>query len=272
MAKPGNRYSKLIEYIFTKNYEDGCQEVVFQREDLVSTAIQIGIKLPKNLGDIIYSFRYRAALPDSIRNSAPKGLEWVIRPIGQAKYKFSLAAMPRIVPNTLLAETKIPDATPGIIIKYAFNDEQGLLAKLRYNRLIDIFSGVTCYSLQNHLRTTVPGLGQVETDEIYVGVDKRGIQYIFPVQAKGGADQLGVVQIEQDFALCAIKFPQLFCRPIAAQFIKDNLIALFEFEESENGVTISDEKHYRLVAPDQMTDEDLANYRKRTASKSEVLT
>jgi len=43
MAKPGNRYSKLIEYIFTKNYEDGCQEVVFQREDLVSTAIQLGI-------------------------------------------------------------------------------------------------------------------------------------------------------------------------------------------------------------------------------------
>lgn len=66
----------------------------------------------------------------------------------------------------MLAETKIPDSTPGIIAKYALNDEQALLAKVRYNRLIDIFTGVACYSLQSHLRTTVPKIGQVETDEI----------------------------------------------------------------------------------------------------------
>lgn len=109
-------------------------------------------------------------------------------------------------------------------------------------------------------------MGQVETDEIYVGLDKRGAHYVFPIQAKGGTDQLGIVQIEQDFALCATKFPQLICRPIAAQFLKDNLIVLFAFEESEYGVTISDEKHYRLVPPEQMTDEDLANYRKRAVN------
>lgn len=263
MAKIDNRYARLIEHIFIQKYTEGAQEIIFQREDLVSAANQLGIKLPKNLGDIVYSFRYRTALPESIRKSAPEDLEWVIRPIGQAKYEFSLTTMPRILPNALLAETKIPDATPGIIMKYAVNDEQGLLAKLRYNRLVDIFSGVACYSLQNHLRTTVPGMGQVETDEVYVGVDKRGAHYVFPIQAKGGSDQLGIVQIEQDFALCATKFSHLICRPIAAQFVEDNLIALFEFEESEYGVTISDEKHYRLVPPEQMTDEDLANYRKR---------
>jgi len=43
--------------------------------------------------------------------------------------------------------------------------------KLRYNRLIDVFIGVTCYSLQNHLRTTEPRIGQFETDEIYVNTD-----------------------------------------------------------------------------------------------------
>jgi len=41
---------------------------------------------------------------------------------------------------------------------YALGDEQALLAKLRYNRLLDIFTGVVCYSLQNHLRTNVPGM------------------------------------------------------------------------------------------------------------------
>lgn len=269
MAKARNRYSKLIEDIFAQKYTEGMRAVAFQREDLVNTAAKLEMKLPKNLGDIVYSFRYRTALPESIRKCAPEGLDWVIRPLGQAKYEFSLTTMSRIVPNGLLAETKIPDATPGIIVKYAFNDEQGLLAKLRYNRLVDIFSGVTCYSLQNHLRTTVPGMGQVETDEVYIGVDKRGAQYVFPVQAKGGTDQLGIVQIEQDFALCATKFPHLICRPIAAQFIQTNLIALFAFEEDENGVAISDEKHYRLVPPEEMTDADLANYRIRTMNSAQ---
>ena len=261
MTKVDNRYSKLIENIFLKNYKKGAKEVAFQREDLISAATKLGVELPKNLGDIVYSFRYRNNLPESIRKLAPDNLEWVIRPTGRGKYKFSLTAIPRILPNPLLVETKILDATPGIIVKYALDDEQGLLTKLRYNRLIDIFSGITCYSLQNHLRTTVPKIGQVETDEVYVGVDKRGIQYVLPVQAKGGTDQLGIIQIEQDIALCATKFPKLVCRPIAAHFIEDTLIALFMFEESEkNEIAISDEKHYRLMPPDQMTDEDLEKY------------
>jgi hypothetical protein len=46
-------------------------------------------------------------------------------------------------------------------------------------------------------------MGQVETDELYVGLDKKGAHYIFPIQAKGGSDKLNVVQIEQDFAVCA---------------------------------------------------------------------
>ena len=73
---------------------------------------------------------------------------------------------------------------------YAFNDEQALLARVRYNRLIDVFLGIACYSLQNHFRTTVSGIGQVETDEVYVGVDKSGAHYVVPVQAKGAATGL----------------------------------------------------------------------------------
>lgn len=95
----------------------------------------------------------------------------------------------------MLAETKVPDSTPGVIGMYALSDEQALLAKLRYKRLIDISTGVACYSLQSHLRTNVPGLGQLETDEIYIGVDKRGAHYVFPVHAKAGNDVISVVQI-----------------------------------------------------------------------------
>ncbi|MCI0553635.1 MAG: endonuclease [Anaerolineae bacterium] len=258
--KEANRYSRILEAIFIKRFKKGTTEIEFERAEFSQVADELGIVLPKNLGDVLYSFRYRTNLPKSITSKAPKGYEWIIRPAGKGKYKLVIAKQSNIIPSTILAETKIPDATPGIIAKYSMNDEQSLLAKLRYNRLIDIFTGLTCYSLQNHLRTTLSDGSQVETDEIYIGLDKRGAHYILPVQAKGGKDKIGVIQIEQDFEMCTIKFPGLVCRLIAAQFIDKNLIALFEFEPSKDGIKVTSEKHYRLVKPDELSPEELKNY------------
>lgn len=258
-------YVSILEKIFRSKFKPGMRQVEFQREEIVKCGNALKVNLPKNLGDLIYSFRYRAALSARIQATAGEGEAWIIRPAGRSRYRFVLVANTPLVPNPNMTATKVPDATPGIVAKYAFNDEQALLAKVRYNRLVDIFTGVTCYSLQNHLRTTVPEMGQVETDEIYVGVDKKGIHYVFPIQAKGGTDKLSIVQIEQDFGVCIQKFPSLVCRPIAAQFMQDNVIALFEFEQSESGVGIAGEKHYKLVPPEEVTETDLETYRQRTA-------
>ena len=221
MAKAeANRYARIIERIFLKHYTESTQsvEIPFAREEFVQAAEELGIVVPKNLGDLLYSFRYRSLLPPTVQAHAPIGQTWIILPAGRARYKFAATTLEKITPTPGLTETKIPDATPGLISLYALGDEQALLARLRYNRLIDIFTGVTCYSLQNHLRTALPTMGQIETDEIYVGVDRRGAHYVFPIQAKGGKDKLSVVQIFQDFELCKIKFPNLVCQPIAAQF------------------------------------------------------
>jgi hypothetical protein len=48
--------------------------------------------------------------------------------------------------------------------------------------------------------------------------------------------------------------------------MEDGVIALFEFEQSEKGVGISSEKHYKLVPPKEVTDEDLKTYSGRTAA------
>jgi len=260
VPKAKNRYSLLLETIFREKYREGILEIDFEREELMLAAKRLKMVLPKNLGDIVYAFRYRADIPELLAKSAPAGMHWIIRPAGRGKYRLALTSAPRITPNISLAVTKIPDSTPGIVARYSIGDEQALLTKIRYNRLIDVFTGVACYSLQSHLRTTVEGIGQVETDEIYVGVDKRGAHYVFPVQAKGGSDQLGIVQIEQDIALCEQKYPGLICSAIAAQFIESNLIALFTFVVDDDGPAISDEKHYRLVAPDELTDDELRDY------------
>ena len=127
-------------------------------------------------------------------------------------------------------------------------------------RLLDVFTSITCHSLQNHLRTSLPDIGQVETDEVYVGVDSAGRQYVLPVQAKGHSDEIGVVQIEQDLLLCKHHFPNLICKAIAAQFIETDLIALFEFIEQENEVKKAQERRYRLVSASEISDEELVQY------------
>jgi hypothetical protein len=171
----------------------------------------------------------------------------------------------RILPNPSLRAIKVPDATPEIIGAYALNDEQALLARVRYNRLIDIFLGVTAYSLQNHMRTTVKGIGQIEIDEVYVALDRQGVQYVIPVQAKGGRDQLAVVQTNQDLACCAEKFPSLVCRSVSAQFIdiedKKKKIAMFELTVEDGRVVVVEEKHYRLVPSAEISIEELRAYR-----------
>jgi DNA modification methylase len=256
-----NRYDQLIERVFFNHYTKGANEVRFERDEFAAIADELGIELPLNLGDIVYSYRYRNKLPARIRELLGPDEEWLIRSEGRAKYVFVKSSFHPIIPNPRLSRIKVLDSTPEMIRRYALSDEQALLAILRYNRLIDTFSGVTCYSLQNHLRTFVDGIGQVETDEIYIGVNRSGEQFIFPIQAKGARERVGIIQLEQDFALCASKFPTLTCRPIAAQFIEDDLIALFEFERTEGAISIKDEKHYRLVPNADLTDEEIAAYR-----------
>jgi len=259
-----NRYNKIIERLFFNNYSRGRKKVEFRREEIENVAAYLKIKLPKNLGDVIYSFRFRSDLPEKIKKLAPKGKEWLIKLSGRGKYVFSLEDTLVLQPNDELTFTKILDSTPGIISKYSLTDEQALLAVLRYNRLIDTFLGITCYSMQNHLRTTVPALGQVETDEIYIGVDKRGAHYVIPVQAKGGKDRQGKVQIEQDMQMCEDKFKGLLCVPVAAQFMDDGKIALLSFERIDGQVRILSERHYKLVPANKLATGEIESYSKRS--------
>ncbi len=203
---PVNRYLAIIEKIFFSHYTPGATEIPFERIEIETAAAALGVKLPKNLGDVVYSLRYRTALPERVLATQPDGREWIIDGIGRARYSFKLVKVTRIRPSDALATIAVPDATPELIRAYALDDEQALLAIVRYNRLIDTFLGLTTYSLQNHLRTTVSGV-QIEIDELYIGLDRHGCHYVIPVQAKGGTDQIGIVQTTQDVRYATQKFP-----------------------------------------------------------------
>lgn len=258
--KKSNRYVEILLRIFADHYSTGTTSFEFERQEIERAAAHLKVRLPKNLGDLIYSFRYRAQMPPEIARTAPEGQEWAILPAGRARYRMQLRKVIRIVPSENLYQIKIPDGTPEIIARYALGDEQALLAKVRYNRLIDLFLRVTAYSLQNHLRTAVPDVGQIEVDELYVGLRNTGQQFIIPVQVKGGSDQIGIVQVEQDLAFCKRAFPALTPRPVAVQFKKDEageVIVMFELLQENEEIKVLDEKHYRLVPAETITPQDL---------------
>lgn len=254
-------YDRIIGQIFFDHYQSGAREFEFSRREIIAAKDRHAPDLDLNPGDVPYSYRYRRALPDRILATQPTGLEWIIEGAGRGRYRFKLAAATKIVPNANLVSIGIPDATPEVIRAYALDDEQALLAIVRYNRLIDIFLGLATYSLQNHLRTSVKGIGQIEIDELYVGLDKFGCHYVVPVQAKGGKDKIGIVQTTQDLAFAAEKFPGMRCRAVAAQFMADRVIALFELTVEKDQVKVVDERHYKLVAADQLDEKATTAYR-----------
>jgi hypothetical protein len=257
----GNRYEAILVRLFFDRWREGSTEFGFEREAIETTATELRIKLPKNIGDLLYSFRHRTELPGKIVATQPPGKEWIIEGAGKARYRFKLVSANRIRPNPNLAAISIPDATPEIIRAYALDDEQALLAIVRYNRLLDIFLGLTTFSLQSHLRTSVKTTGQIEIDELYVGMDTHGCHYIVPVQAKGGKDQIGVVQVGQDLAYAAEKFPGMRCRPVAVQFMDGDLVAMFELKLQRGEVRVAEERHYRLVPAAELDARSVREYR-----------
>lgn len=257
----GSAYEQIISHIWDAHFRDGMTEFEFVRREIIQAKEIFAPELDLNPGDVPYSYRYRRALPARILATQPQGLQWIIEGAGRARYRFRLVPANRIVPNPTLATITIPDATPELIRAYALDDEQALLAIIRYNRLIDTFLGLTTYSLQNHLRTTVKGIGQIEIDELYVGLDKRGCHYLIPVQAKGGRDQISVVQTTQDIRFVEQRFPGLLCRAISAQFMEAGIVALFELTLQDSQVRVVEERHFKLVPADRIDPVAIRNYR-----------
>jgi hypothetical protein len=152
--------------------------------------------------------------------------------------------------------------------RFKLNDEQAVLARIRYNRLIDIFCRCVAYSLQNHLRTNIQGVGQIEIDELYVGANRQGEHFIIPVQVKREKDRLGVSQLLQDLEYCEKAHFGMQPRAIGAQMMKYkedgesyDRIVLFEFkcEDTGDDVRISKaaERHFVLLPHTKITDADL---------------
>lgn len=282
-AKKAGVYHQIISAIFERNRKNNATRFEFTRTDLLSTAKQFGIvevegdekTIAKNLGDIVYTYRFRKDFPAAILQAAPKGKMWIITGRGDGRYEFRLITQPSLKADPDLVATKIHDATPEIVRRFELGDEQAVLARIRYNRLVDLFCKCVAYSLQNHLRTKIEGIGQIEIDELYAGTNRSGELFIIPVQVKREKDRLGVSQLMQDLEYCRREHPEMRARALGAQKMeytegRDSYerIVLFEFEciDAQDDVEIKKiaERHFVLLPHRNITVEDLKVARRRS--------
>jgi hypothetical protein len=227
-----SEYDQVILEVFERHYQQGQDRLVFRKDELAEACVKHGITV-RNMPDVIYTYRARRKLPEDI---LAKG-HWAIEPCGKGVYAFRLLRNPShvVVPFGDYAPVDIYNAIPEIVAGLLRRDEQSLLTKLLYNRLIDIFTGITCFHIQNHYRSSVNGVGEVELDAIYAGVDKAGTLFIIPIEAKsqGENEMIGRIQIAHMAKLVRQDFPSLQRRILAAKALPDGTIGLVEFDDRE---------------------------------------
>ena len=287
-SKKKSAYSEVIVRVFRDHYSPALNRFTFSREELAKAVRQLGLLIEgdaevvaKNLGDIVYSFRFRRDFPKEIKATAPRGKMWIIIGKGDAMYEFRLITTPVLIADPSWFITKLHDATPEIVRRFNLGDEQALLARIRYNRLVDLFCRCVAHSLQNHLRTKVEGIGQIEIDELYVGANRQGEHFIIPVQAKKQKDRLGVSQLMQDLEYCRECYPEMKARALGAQLMKHregerefDKIVIFEFgcRDEPDDVIINKlaERHFVLLPHKDITHGDFEEAASRPEESAEV--
>lgn len=251
------RYEIILEYIFSEHHQAGMAEIEFDAAELKQAAETLELPCPKDLTDLVDSMKYPFDLPRTITSEQPEGKEWVFQSNEPGHYRFELRPAALYCPSPYLARKRLPDATPGIVLRHLISDEQKLLARVRHNRLLDIMTGIACHSLGTESDVSASDGDRTEISEVYVGIGENQEQHVMPVWVKDRLSQTDREKIGRDLAICKSRFPRQICRPFLAQFMSRDLIALAELTQDKLGIWLWQEKLYMLVRPKDMTADEL---------------
>jgi hypothetical protein len=250
-------YDQVIAEMFRRVYGPDANVLPFTKDELVQVCRELAIVI-NNVPDVPYHYRTgRSDLPDEILGTG----NWVIEGAGKGRYTFvRLKRSPYIhIPDDLYV-TEIPEATPDIVLKYGGVDEQAVLTKIRYNRLVDTFLSLTAYHLQGHVRSSVQDMGQVEVDDLYVGVDTDGKWHVIPIEAKsvGPKERLGIIQVRQMILFAKQNYSDLILRPVGIKPLEDGSYVFLEFDDKAELEAISVKRYarYKLVRDDKQSESE----------------
>jgi hypothetical protein len=240
-------YQTLVTAVFMMGYRKGSRTVPFRYRELSRIANALGITQPQAPAELISSILGSHPLPEAILATEPEGEEWIVRPRGRAKAEFALVSSSRIFPNPERYRMEIVDSAPPSAASDSFTTHV-LMSKIRHNRLLDTFLGVSACSLRRALKQKAKHPFPGEIDDLCLGVDPFGSRYLIPVQMTRVGDPVSTVVTKRNIARCGKEFPHLACRPVSVQFTDASGIAMFELQLDGTGaVKLADERHYELV-------------------------
>lgn len=235
-------YDQVIVEVFNRLYKQDETKLSFSKKDIERVVEDLHLDI-RNIPDIAYTYRTgRSLLPADILKRG----HWAIDGAGKGKYVFvKLNHSPYFDLPEDMEKVAILDATPQVVLKYQSGDEQAMLARIRYNRLVDTFVGLTAYQLQGHFRTTVQGLGQVEIDDLYLGVDEDGNWAAIPIEGKVGDERLGIIQIRALSLFAKDQFPGLKVRPLGIKLLNDGSLLFVEFNDQTDFDSLAAQRYKR---------------------------
>ena len=231
-------YSPVLLAIFKRKFVDGAQRIEFTLDEVRDELVAHGVQA-RNVPDVIYRMKSRTALPEEIQSAGFRVLEIT----GRGTYAFvrsdsTLIAYPAQVGPVILIE----DCTPTPVRRLLYGeargsfgaiDEQGFLSLLRYNDVFTQFLRVPTYHLKSHVRKSVPGVGQVEVDDVHVAFEGPASEptslTIVPVEAKAKDDPVNRAQIVMQIRYARHAFPTCSVRPLTVKLFETGLVLFMEF-------------------------------------------
>ena len=246
-------YTPILLAIFRRKYVPGAEVVTFTLEELRAEIVAAGLQA-RNVADLVYRMKSRTVLPEEITSKGFRVLE--IR--GRGIYALTFAESTLITYPERGEIVDVHDRTPYAVRRlladdFGKTDEQGLLNVLRYNDLFSHFLRIQAFHLKGHVRRSVPGLGQVEVDDVHValsgGLDDPLI--IVPVEAKAKDDPINRVQIAMQVRYANHEFPGVVVRPLTVKLFEDGLVLFMEFNPSTTPADLKIVKsgYYRIHRP-----------------------
>lgn len=244
-------YVPILLDIFHRKYQEGDFVVRFTLDEVRESAMRLGIISDlRNAPDLVYRMKSRTKLPPEISDKGFRILKTVERGVYQLEQ--AISTIVELPEGEIIC---IEDKTP-IPVRRLLNedlsgiDEQGLLTIVNYCDLLSLFTGLKIYRLKSHARKSVSKIGQVEVDEIDVGVTYSALDLpiIFPIEAKAAPDPLNWAQIANQVNFANEHFSNFIVRPIGIKVDWKSIIYIIEFtpETEAKNLQIVSSVRYRL--------------------------
>ena len=184
----------FVDYLMKNNFINSLTPISFERTDILEICAKEFGKAPKNLGDIIYSLRYRLDYLSTYDYLLEKDYTWTLLSTGIGKYELSPLKKLRIPSLESEDIIYIKDNTPKHIHELRPLNDQSLLMKIIQNDILNEFLQDDLVFLQAHHKVNLQNWGQAEIDGILAS---NYSPHLYLVEVKGYTEVIAWPQMIQ---------------------------------------------------------------------------